>query len=228
MNEADWESCTDPTEMLEFLRASGQPSDRKARLFAVSVCRHVWGLLTDERSRKAVIVAERHADGLASDEELGVACVAATALADALYHDDRHSPLDGAPAAAGWAADPVTSTAAVNAAHDARWAAEFDGDAQVFRAQAVLLRDIFGNPFWATPAIAARVRAHDDGLVVKLAQAAYDDRVLPAGTLDPAPLAVLADALEESGADAGLVAHLRDPGTHVRGCFALDVVLGRS
>src|SRR5262245_54438909 len=56
------------------------------------------------------------------------------------------------------------------------------------------LRDIFGNPFrpvsfvpvWRTPA------------VVALATAAYEERILPAGTLDPDRLAVLADALEEA------------------------------
>jgi hypothetical protein len=41
-------------------------------------------------------------------------------------------------------------------------------------------------------------------------------------------LAVLADALEEAGcADAGLLGHLRSRGPHVRGCWALDLILGR-
>ena len=80
-----------------------------------------------------------------------------------------------------------------------------------------LLRDIIGNPFrpvtldaaWRTPQVAA------------LAQAAYDQRELPAGTLDGARLAVLADALEEAGCDqADLLGHLRGPGPHVRGCWA--------
>ena len=51
---------------------------------------------------------------------------------------------------------------------------------------------------------------------------------MPAGTLDPKRLAVLADALEEPGGDGELVAHLRGPGPHVRGCFVLDVLLGKS
>src|SRR5262249_31778719 len=37
--------------------------------------------------------------------------------------------------------------------------------------------------------------------VLALAQAAYDNRILPAGTLEPARLAILADALEEAGCD---------------------------
>jgi hypothetical protein len=89
-------------------------------------------------------------------------------------------------------------------------------------AQAVLLRDVIGNPFrraadwpWLTPTIAS------------LARAAYDERALPAGTLDPARLAVLADAIEEAGcSDVEVVSHLRGPGPHVRGCWVVDQLLG--
>jgi hypothetical protein len=88
-----------------------------------------------------------------------------------------------------------------------------------------LLRDLFGplpfrcvslNPTWQKPQ------------VVALATSAYDDRALPAGTFDPARLTVLADALEDAGcADAGLLGHLRGPGPHVRGCWAVDLLLGK-
>jgi hypothetical protein len=61
-----------------------------------------------------------------------------------------------------------------------------------------------------------------------LAQAAYEIRLLPAGTLDSLRLAILADALEEAGClDTALLDHLRGPGPHVRGCFALDAILAR-
>jgi hypothetical protein len=43
--------------------------------------------------------------------------------------------------------------------------------------------------------------------------------------LDPDRLAVLADAMEEAGADAEMVEHLRGPGPHVRGCLVLDLLL---
>ena len=64
--------------------------------------------------------------------------------------------------------------------------------------------------------------------MVRLARAAYEERELPSGHLDRARLAVLADALEEAGADAELVEHLRGPGPHWRGCFVLDFLLGRT
>jgi hypothetical protein len=54
--------------------------------------------------------------------------------------------------------------------------------------------------------IAPSVLAWNDGCIVKLAQAAYEERFLPDGTLDNARLAVLADALEESGySDAAML-----------------------
>ena len=71
--------------------------------------------------------------------------------------------------------------------------------------------------------------AWNDGLVVHLAQAAYDDRLLPSGELDPQRLAVLCDALLDAGcpADHELLLHLRTVGPHWRGCHALDAVMGR-
>jgi hypothetical protein len=90
-------------------------------------------------------------------------------------------------------------------------------------AQAGLLRDVFGNPFRRAP----RVGAWRTPEVLSLAQAAHEERALPAGHLDPARLAVLSDALEEAGCgDEGLLSHLRGPGPHVLGCWALDLILG--
>ena len=64
--------------------------------------------------------------------------------------------------------------------------------------------------------------------MVALAQAACEHRDLPSGHLEPSRLAVLADALEEAGvSEGGLLDHLRGPDPHVRGCFALDLVLGK-
>jgi hypothetical protein len=61
-----------------------------------------------------------------------------------------------------------------------------------------------------------------------MATAIYEDRILTSGHLDAARLAVLADALLDSGCtDAELLCHLRAATPHVRGCFAVDAILGR-
>jgi len=96
--------------------------------------------------------------------------------------------------------------------------------------QASLLRHVLGPGAPAvvaqrmTPPCASGVAA----TAVWLAQAAYDERLLPSGELDTVRLAVLADALEEAGsADADVLSHLRGPGPHVRGCWAVDLILSR-
>ena len=54
-----------------------------------------------------------------------------------------------------------------------------------------------------------------------LARRTYDEG-------DFAALPVLGDALEDAGcADPELLGHLRGPGPHVRGCWALDLLLGK-
>jgi hypothetical protein len=214
MTEAEWLACNDPQKMLGFLE--GRAGERKLRLFACACCRCLWPLLTDERSRRAVEVAERYADGEATrgDMDAARAAVGATVWA---------------PAAADTAA--AAARAAAGAAWDADWAATWDA------AWATLLRDIFGNPFrpMAVDQKQPRMRKQprtwlswEGGTAVRLAQAAYQHRHLPSGHLDPDRLAVLADALEEAGcSDPDLLGHLRGPGPHVRGCFPIDLVLGR-
>jgi hypothetical protein len=92
------------------------------------------------------------------------------------------------------------------------------------RMKIALLHDVFANlvhkrklaPSWLTP------------MVVSLATAAYEQRLAPQQDLDPVRLGVLADALEESGCtDQTVLDHLRSPGPHVRGCWALDLCLDR-
>jgi hypothetical protein len=91
-----------------------------------------------------------------------------------------------------------------------------------------LLRDIFGNPFGPASPIAEGVLGWSDGLIIKLAEAAYQERELPSGHLDNARLAVLADALTDAGStDDRLLGHLRSEGPHVRGCFAIDLLTRR-
>jgi hypothetical protein len=111
----------------------------------------------------------------------------------------------------------------------AAWRAEQQAAVRSERvAHAALIREIFGNPFRPAPAIDPAWLAWNGGTVRTLAELAYEHRSLPSGHLDPARLSLLADALEDAGCGAAeLLAHLRSPGPHVRGCLALDLVLGK-
>jgi hypothetical protein len=85
--------------------------------------------------------------------------------------------------------------------------------------KAAMLRCLFGNPFRPATLDPAWLSA-DSRMVPRLAGAIYSGHSFER-------LAVLADALEEVGCtDAELIGHLRGPGPHVRGCWALDLLLG--
>jgi hypothetical protein len=228
MTEAEWLSCDDPERMLEALR--GRALGRKVRLFMAACCRRVWHdfEVGEEQDRQAAVeVAERYADGLASDDERDTAF---GELTDGAPHrggdccsNAAVGEFDKPHAAVDWAITAVEEAAYRAVGED------YDNREPIERAeravQAGLLRDVVSNPFRPTlldPAWQAPT-------VDSLARAAYEERTLPAGTLDPARLAVLADALEEAGcADAEMLGHLRSPGPHVRGCWALDLLLGKS
>jgi hypothetical protein len=92
-----------------------------------------------------------------------------------------------------------------------------------------VVRDLFGNPFRPSRPLPPAVLAWNDGTVPRLAQAVYEDRKMPEGTFDTARLSILADALLDAGCeDEELIRHCRSEGPHVRGCWAVDLVLGKS
>jgi hypothetical protein len=241
VTEDSWRTCNDPETMMDFLE--GRSGSRQLRLFACACCRRIWPLLTDERSRRAVETAEQYADGVAGESDRETArreAYNAVTEQDALSIEDALSPAVSAAAAAGnttdrvfIAYDPDGSTefyAALNARRAVAYASPSQ-EAAEGTAQCHLLRDIFGlTPFRPLPPIPPSLRDWHDGLIGKLAHAAYDNRLLPSGELDPARLAILCDALLDAGCppDHELVAHLRGPGPHVRGCHGLDLILGKA
>jgi hypothetical protein len=88
-------------------------------------------------------------------------------------------------------------------------------------------RCMFGNPFRPVTLDPAWLR-WNGGTVAHLAQAAYEERYLPSGELDRGRLGILADALEDAGCtDPSILDHLRGDGEHVRGCWAVDLLLGK-
>jgi hypothetical protein len=203
-----------------------------------------------------VEVAERYADGQATDQERAAACAAAWQLDWQITREEGtgNSAREMANCATASAAndsaalgpcadqdltaaeDSALCTAATveyrftRATHPSttrRLQAQQAAHADELAVQAGLLHCVFGNPFRPV-AIAPSWLDWRDGLVRQLAEAAYQERQLPGGTLDRDCLAVLADALEEAGCqDADILAHLRQPGPHYRGCWVLDLVTGR-
>lgn len=210
MTEAEWLACDDPRPMLEFL--DGKADERRLRLFAISCCRRIWGLLIDGRSRRAVEVAEQYAEGTATAGQLNAARIEAF---DAYFNAfvSRDDPASAAHAAA---CDSAFQAALFAAQH----AAEARDKAAERKEQAALLRHLLGNPFRPVTAVPAWL-AWEGGTVRKLAQRIYDERRFN-------DLPVLADALEEAGCDdRDILAHCREEGGHLRGCWALELLLGK-
>jgi hypothetical protein len=229
MTEEQWLACEDPIDML-LVPPGKTVGERKLRLFAAACCRRVWDVLSPD-NRAAVEVAERYADGLATRQDLTHWQELCVPLRD---DDPDVLPEDEPPSY--WCGKATWLTTLPRAAYgevtdvcDAtrRVARDRSGEWEDV-VQARLLREIVGNPFAAPPRLAPALIRWHDSLLPKLAEAAYLERILPSGHLDPVRLAILADALEEAGCtDAELLRHLRGPGLHVRGCVAVDAILGR-
>jgi hypothetical protein len=245
MTEAEWLTCDTPTLLLAHVR--GTLSQRKDRLLAVALCSIIWDIILDERSRRALEVAEAFADGMVSADELRMAYGEAV---DAGRDGARgnHAAMGGgwddaqmiAADAVGYcaapdssyvsmltihAADAVTYRAAPDCSYvsmltvqrtlsAAAYRGTLDSDTPLFLR---VVYDVVGNPF--RPVVDAGWRIHT---VTQLAWAIYAER-----GFDRLP--ILADTLEDAGCTArAILDHLRESGPHVRGCWALDLLLGKS
>jgi hypothetical protein len=197
---------------------------RRLRLLACGTCRCLlWHLPVPDANRQAVEEAEAFADGLAGPEGLAAARAAC-----------RYSPLPGVSAYGRQVND--AADAMIGASGERPAAVAFKVVGRAVRALPEherpdarglvcgLLRDIFRNPYRPPPALPPGLLERDGGLIARLAEAAYEQR-MPDGLLDPHRLGVLADAVEEAGADAEVVGHLRTPGPKVRGLWSLDLLL---
>ena len=220
MNEAEWLVCSSAEPMLEFVR--DKANERKLRLFGCACCRRIWHLLSKADSRAAVEVAENFADGLERKSTLA----AVRSRARPLTLGQR-----GAAYAAWRVAFEKIRAATVHLALGTIWSASYrpwhggmgvesTDLAREEAAVAALIREVFGNPF----SIITLDPTWRTQTVCNIAQAVYDERTLPSGELELDRLAVLADALEESGCTAAdVLTHLRSPGPHVRGCWVVDL-----
>ncbi len=236
MTEADndsdnWLTCNDAGALggiLAGLAFHGWPevTARKVALCEVACARLVAHLFTSDIQARTVELAEAAADAPAYP--------LSTYPAIKAYFEEYGPAPDFLPLPP---KDPLTNAAwevAANLAYPERpgpqvrqvggraatLAAIAAGDPETNpenQPQVMLIREIFGNPFRPV----AADRAWLSPTVVALAAAIYHQRAF-----DRMP--VLADALEEAGcANADVLLHCRQPGEHVRGCWVVDVVLGK-
>ncbi len=237
MTKTEWLACEDPQRLLEFLR--GKASNRKLRLFACACCREaIRGNTMDHRVLKLLNAHERYTEGTHDELKLISKYGRARGRVGEGEHAQPELPPPGVPgrsAALAARAQLVLSQAVVLACdpHDAEAAARNalliaprpHGTDSARHAQRDLILDIFGNHALQSPIDAGTLTP----TLNALARAAYDERQLPSRYLDAARLGVLSDALEEAGCtNNDLLTHLRGPGAHVRGCWAVDSVLGRA
>jgi hypothetical protein len=218
MTKAEWLTADDPVPMLEFLK--GMASDRKLRLCAVACCRRAFAADVDEYARKIIGIAEAFADGLVKCEELREA-------GDSAHQhpfNTWRSEAPEVPLCLRSVCRPSAFAALFTCRRYVRMTvarrADRDSEERLTEDSAALvgdIRDIFGNPF--------RPVAFDpDWLTTDvrlLAEGIYAEKAFER-------MPVMADALQDAGCTSEeLLAHLRSDGPHVRGCWALDLVLDK-
>ena len=253
MTESEWLMCDDPRGMVRYLIGTDaarvqdvevfpdcRTTDRKLRLFACACYHRISHVLPIPDARDGVATAERFADAAALEEERQRVEAHLFALVDAMEGQWRTSRgADRAALEPTYAALALALQAlwreAPKAAYYAPSTAQFhlgsimnpDADTRdpanspagraEARAQCGLLREIVGNPFrpvefdpaWRTDT------------AVSLARTMYESREFGA-------MPILADALQDAGCDGDAVLnHCRQPGAHVRGCWVVDLVLGK-
>jgi hypothetical protein len=190
---------------------TGRTPRRKLRLASCAIARSIVALAADERTRIALETAERCAEGELPETDR-------IAMREITRTIDRVEPVpaDCANAAIFHALGDDPGDLILTA--DLAWGAiNYDTEERLL--QIDILRDIVCNPFrpmffsdrWRTDT------------AVTLAQQMYEAR-------DFSAMPILADALQDAGCDdEHILTHCRDPhATHVRGCWVVDLVLGKS
>jgi hypothetical protein len=233
----------DQAGLRDMLRlGAGRISERKLDLFNGWCCHSLRPYLTDPRSRGAARYAEQHIDEGCPDtpereaillaakdavEELikwahaaptsaemrkrRVYAHAAQIAQQALGHDQPNRGV--------WANAQLTIFAFGWA--NGELAASQVGSEELrdehLRLQSTIFRDIVGNPFRPIE-FDPRWRTED---TIGLARAIYEERTF-------GRLPILADALMDAGCeDEHLLGHCHARGPHTRGCWVVDLVLGK-
>jgi hypothetical protein len=220
VTEEEWRAGLDPAVLIEYIRDTA--SDRKMRLLAVACCRVSRPLLLNRELAHGVEVVERFADGQSAPPDLVTAYQVCSALPQAHWDypnaEREYRRWAEAVAVLNAVGRPGSGFDAAQAARDVVWHIDRASHRDLKPRMSELVRCIFGNPF--------RPVALDPGwrteAVVGLAAGVYADRAFDR-------LPVLADALEDAGcANPDVLGHCRSGGPHARGCWVVDLVLGKA
>ena len=228
MTEAEWLTSTNLRQHLQFLR--GRVSERKLRHLMSVYVRGILSVFSDPGSEEADEALELFPTGALSRSELDR--VFSTSKSQILEmhgwpwrtEGQRESLMEDVESAVMWALLWYLPIDAVVYGDDRCWRLIQDDDPSTVpykaRCSAIsVLREVVGNPFrrvianpaWLTPD------------VVALAKDCYSHG-------DFTTMPILADALEDAGCDSeDILSHCRDrdPADHVRGCWVVDLVLGK-
>lgn len=222
MTEEEGAAATDLHTMLKVPPVA--TNRRKLRLFGAACCRQLGNWLLHPRVLKALDAAERYADGKITDDTLSKWSREVDRATDAC--DTRTVRTGFTPE---WIAyHAVASLTTPNTYAGWRMVATNILRREELYREVIpdmharllaLLRDIVGNPFrpvafspdWRT------------GTAVALARQMYESR-------DFGAMPILADALQDAGCDNNdVLSHCRDANhVHVRGCWVVDLVLGKA
>jgi hypothetical protein len=182
-------------------------SERKSLLLGCAFARACWSELAAEALRQVVAAAELYADGMISDSEWGIHARALRGL-----DRSRNTSVED---------QAVRLVERLAEGHQRR---VVDEVVQVIRDKTgrlnlcAAVRDIFGNPFRPVAFDAAWLTS----TAVAIARGMYESR-------DFTAMPILADALQDAGCESeDVLNHCRDEKqTHVRGCWVVDLVLGK-
>jgi hypothetical protein len=201
-------------------------------LFAVACCWRIASLIDNELALRALQATEHFADGQINGDEWREISEAARGIPYAALKLHGTANLNrSACIAAAYCGDlarrgyPIAASLAANTEITQQREREDGGHekdalfrAEVEREHLLLFDDIFGNPFH--PVRFARQWRTSD--VLGVARGIYDDRAFER-------MPILADALMDAGCeDEEIIGHCRGKGPHVRGCWVVDLVLGKT
>lgn len=239
MTEIDWQTTTTGAyDLLRYIRT--RTTSRKLQLLMCAACRLIVEHLPAERTLPILIGLEQYAEGEVPLETFRQVTTAAQRLERETDGDDPSTPKYLAIKALRAAVSSPLDVALHRVIENVESVAGRDAGEGLGRAArgkrhgeiCDLFREIIGNPFaprTAVPTWMQPTERSTPGWLIRVSETAR--RIAVAIHRDQAydRFPILADALEEEGCtDDELLLHLRLPGSHVRGCWALDLVLSKN